>query len=500
MSNKSSANGQLWPWNTWLKNLFGFQTPVRQIDYALFGFGLMLLKYGVEAGFIYCLTGQLYTPLDFVNPLLVGRQKFTADAPLWLGMGWVLWTLPFLWIAVSMSVRRAAKLNFSPWWGLLVMFPVVNLFLMLLWAGWPDRQTESNEEATAEQALLEIYSPPETRSVVPFRPQKTNGFHALLAAIYGILGGALFLVLSVVFSTYFLESYGAVMFFATPVLTGAIAAYALNHGVRTSLAATLGHSALTLCFACAAFLFFGIEGAICIAMAVPIMVPLGMLGACMGYAIASGMRGPNVSEHWGLWGSIFVLPLCGAVEAQLQPVPTFEIKSEVVIQADAETVWKNVVQFSDITETPEWYFRLGFSTPLRARIEGAGVGAIRHCEFTTGDFVEPITHWEEPTRLAFDVTEQPEPMFELTPYRHIHPPHLKHSFRSQRGEFRIVPLSASEVRLEGRTWYQLQIYPLAYWTVWTDWIVHRIHERVLRHIKQAAERAAAQRAEQEGQK
>jgi hypothetical protein len=150
-------------------------------------------------------------------------------------------------------------------------------------------------------------------------------------------------------------------------------------------------------------------------------------------------------------------------------------------------VWKHVVEFSEITEPPEWYFRMGIASPSRARIDGAGVGAIRHCEFTTGAFVEPITVWQPPHRLAFDVTQQPEPMFELSPYRHIHPPHLAGSFQSERGEFRIIGLPDNRTRLEGRTWYKLKIYPLAYWTIWTDAILHRIHGRVLRHIRQTAE-------------
>ena len=66
---------------------------------------------------------------------------------------------------------------------------------------------------------------------------------------------------------------------------------------------------------------------------------------------------------------------------------------------------------------------------------GSGVGAERHCIFTTGEFVEPITTWDEPRQLAFNVREQPDPMIELTPYRHIHPPHLDLAFRSVRGEF-----------------------------------------------------------------
>jgi hypothetical protein len=64
---------------------------------------------------------------------------------------------------------------------------------------------------------------------------------------------------------------------------------------------------------------------------------------------------------------------------------------------------------------------------------------------------------------------------------------LDGSFRSTHGEFRLVPLADGTTRLEGRTWYKLDIYPHAYWTLWSDWLVHKIHGRVLRHIKRLAE-------------
>jgi uncharacterized membrane protein YhaH (DUF805 family) len=463
---------------------------VNQQHYAGFGFSLMFMKYLVEALVIAGLTGKIYTPLDFVNPLVSSRERFTADAPLWLGMGWVLWTLPFLWIAVSMSVRRAAFLGYSPWWGLLVLVPIFNLVTMLVLACISDPGAQRATDQEEAEKLTEAYRPPPSMSYpVPRRTNDLPLTSGIIAALLGLAGGAGFLVIMVVLSVYLFESYGAVMFFGTPIVTGAIAAFSLNSPIPRSLAATVGHSILTLTVACLAFLFFGLEGAICIIMAIPIMVPLGLLGAFVGYAIAIGLRRPGQSEFQGMMGTILLLPLFGAAEAKLQPTPTFVVLTAIEIQATPEQVWEHVVQFSDITETPEWYFRLGFATPLRARIEGRGVGALRYCEFTTGTFVEPITAWEAPHRLAFDVTEQPEPMFELTPYRHIHPPHLDHSFRSLRGEFRIVPLQNGKVRLEGRTWYQLQIYPLAYWSMWSDAIVHRIHSRVLRHIKKEAEQA-----------
>lgn len=83
-------------------------------------------------------------------------------------------------------------------------------------------------------------------------------------------------------------------------------------------------------------------------------------------------------------------------------------------------------------------------------------------------------------------------MAELSPYRHIHPPHLDGSFRSVRGEFRLIVLDKNRTRLEGSTWYQVDMGPRMYWRLWTDTIVHQIHHRVLQHIRQNAENQEGQ--------
>jgi len=42
-------------------------------------------------------------------------------------------------------------------------------------------------------------------------------------------------------------------------------------------------------------------------------------------------------------------------------------------------------------------------------------------------------------------------------------------------------------RLHGSTWYQHGLEPAGYWRWWSDAIIHRIHLRVLEHIKKRAE-------------
>jgi hypothetical protein len=140
---------------------------------------------------------------------------------------------------------------------------------------------------------------------------------------------------------------------------------------------------------------------------------------------------------------------------------------------------------------PEWFFRLGIAYPMRARIAGSGVGAVRHCEFSTGPFVEPITVWDPPHRLAFDVTSQPPSMTEMSPYRTINAPHLEGYMVSRGGEFRLTALPGGRTRIEGTTHYTLAFSPETYWASYAELLLHAIHGRVLSHIKSLSERVPA---------
>ena len=42
--------------------------------------------------------------------------------------------------------------------------------------------------------------------------------------------------------------------------------------------------------------------------------------------------------------------------------------------------------------------------------------------------------------------------------------------------------------LEGTTWYYHRLWPARYWQVWSDYIIHTIHLRVLHHVKKLSER------------
>jgi len=163
------------------------------------------------------------------------------------------------------------------------------------------------------------------------------------------------------------------------------------------------------------------------------------------------------------------------------------VSTSIIIKSPVEKVWRSVTQFSQINEPTELLFKAGIAYPINAEIDGKGVGAIRHCNFSTGSFVEPITEWNEPYLLKFNVSQQPETMKELSFYN-LHPNHLHGYFISKRGQFKLTSLPGGNTLLEGTTWYCNKIKPGLYWDLWSDYIIHKIHERVLNHIKDEAEK------------
>src|SRR5690242_18924849 len=108
--------------------------------------------------------------------------------------------------------------------------------------------------------------------------------------------------------------------------------------------------------------------------------------------------------------------MCAESIASPQP-PLMAVRTAVALDAPPATVWRHVVSFSDLPAPVEWIFSTVSAYPVRASIADSGPGAVRHCEFSTGPFVEPSQVWVEPRLLQFSVTRNPAPMEEWTPYK-----------------------------------------------------------------------------------
>jgi len=275
--------------------------------------------------------------------------------------------------------------------------------------------------------------------------------------------------------------YGWTIFLLLPGVLGATASWVVRPATGSGAASA---GAITVIAAACLLLLLGLDGLLCIAIALPLTVPLGALGALLVYLAASSQYRTR-----GVTMVLLLSPASVLYDAKAPP-RVFEVRTTITVAATPEQVWKQVVSFSDLPEPREWFFHAGLAYPKRAHIDGSGPGAVRYCEFSTGPFVEPIEVWDDPRLLRFRVTENPTPMEEWSPYAKVRPKHLHGYLVSERGQFRLTPLANGRTLLEGSTWYQHGLWPAEYWRWWSDAIIHCIHWRVLNHVRMLAEHAS----------
>lgn len=448
--------------------LFGpADTPIDRRTYITAGASLMLFKYLVDAAAIAIVAGELWTPVDYLLPMITFSGEKVARFPQGLSLGLLLWTLPFIWIGVVLSVRRALDAHVFP--GVVVAFfvPFLNYLLMVALAVAPTHAAEGRVEVEP--------SAPAPRAV-----------RSGASAQWGVLAGVVTGVAGIVIAVLGLRTYGGSVFLGLPFVIGLVSALVANRIEPRTRRETVMIGQAALAVIGGALLLFAIEGAICLAMAVPIAAPIAAMGSLVGQLLWGRERPPSFTHITML---LLAVPLGTSIEAAMPSPATRVVMTSIDIDAPAPAVWRHVVSFEEITGAPPWYLRTGLAYPLRARIEGTGVGAVRHCEFTTGAFVEPITVWDEPRVLAFDVASQPAPLREWSPYSRVLAPHLDGFFRTSHGEFRLIAAGPGRTRLEGRTWYVLRMAPSLYWNVIADSILHAIHQRVLEHVKAQAEQS-----------
>ncbi len=412
-----------------------------------------------------------HRPWDFTHylmpvgaPVILGR--LTLDDIRFLTVMLAM-SVPFAWVGLAITTRRFRTIGWPLWLVTFFFVPVANIASFAIAAAWPERETVAT--ASHESSLAKII------------PRDGLGAAIFAVLLGGVLGAAL-----VPLGTVALGSYGWGLFAAIPFVQGAVAAYAYAANGSRTLGASVNVALLSIALTAAALLALALEGAVCIAMAVPIAAAFAAIGAVFGHSIGRQTLRPNTAMI--LVCALLAPAIMGAEAASSRVAPVYMVTTSIDIAAPPEVVWRNVISFPDLPPPTELPFRVGIAYPVRAKIVGRSVGAVRYCEFSTGDFVEPITAWEPEHKLAFSVLKSAEPMREWSPYGHIDTPHLNNYMVSRHGQFVLEALPNGGTRLIGTTWYQHHLWPAAYWRLWSDAIVHDIHYRVLKHIKALSER------------
>jgi len=381
--------------------------------------------------------------------------------------------LPFLWIAITFTVKRLRDAGQPLWLAILTLVPVVNLLFFALLCVLPSRAFYG---MNVRNELIR-------RGDGGFWPQSRAGSAGLGVVLAALLG-----VVVTWMDMKLIGRYGLALFVALPFVMGYTAVWIDCHRRSRKPGDVIAVVNWTVALAAIGICAIAIEGIICIAMAAPIAWVLAFLGGALSFAIHNRPElSPPAAEPFA--ALLIMLPvLFGAEQVSPPPVPRYQVRTSIEIAAPPEVVWKRVIAFPPMAPPTDWPFRLGFAYPIETRLVGEGLTADRRCRFSTGSFKEPILAWEPGKYLAFGVSEEPLLMKETSPYGDLKVRHLEdHDFQPERVDFVITRLPNGNSRLEGTTTYQNRMWPGAYWRMWTDGLIHSIHHRVFAHIKQLSE-------------
>ncbi len=461
------------------------ESVVSRKQYVLLGALFCALKFVVDQGAARLFFHQKLSALYFLNPWgeLNLPQDFLAHGVFSVGLldypqglyylTMVALALPFIWIGLHLTIRRLNDVKIAPYWSLLFFIPFINLFLFLVLSLLPSASA-NHQPAAGKVWYLALLD-----QVIPKSKLACGAVAIFLPSVLGVLG--LFYIATMV------GGYGFGLFLGLPFMVGLLTVLIYSyHEFRTMPDCLLvsGLASLVMGILIIALAF---EGVICLLMAAPIAIAMSLLGGVAGFVFQNRQRRYKGDHLMTFLALVLSWPLFAGAESRFADVPpVYAVDSVMEINAPPEVVWHHVVSFSQLPEPKEWLFQTGIAYPIRARIDGKGVGAIRHCIFSTGEFVEPVEVWNEPYQLGFGVKTMPMPMHEWS-YKKIHPPHLDQYLQVTHGQFKLQRLPGNKTRLLGTTWYSNKVWPSTYWKTWSDGIIHAVHLRVLNHIKALSE-------------
>ncbi len=396
------------------------------------------------------------TPLRALAPTLIHVSNLT----LILALGYLLIVA---WVLAALSFRRAANANISEWIAVAAIAPVVQVPVILILCLAPPRTSEAGLGGA---------------------DGREERFIGWSAAAQGSIAGLGLTLASVAVGALVFGTYGYGMFVISPFVIGAVTAYLGNRRRDIGLAKNLSLVAGAAALGGIALLSFALEGIVCLILAAPLGLGVALIGGALGRAIALYTRRPPRQTL----PALALLPLVFAVENVMSATTSFDTAETAVVNAPPEWVWKSIVNMDTIDEPPMLPFRLGIAYPLRGEVVGEGVGAIRRGEFSTGTAIERVTEWIPDRKLAFVVVSDVPGMRELSPYRHVHAPHVAGYFVTTETSFELLPLPDGRTEILERTSHKLKLDPIFYWLPMARFAVHMNNARVLAHIGRQAER------------
>ena len=238
----------------------------------------------------------------------------------------------------------------------------------------------------------------------------------------------------------------------------------------------------------AATMLLGWEGLICVLMLVPVMMVLSSIGGLIAVGIRKAM-GRDGQVRCAVLVALLPFLTAPLERLQSQAEEVRQVHNVIDVAASPERVWREIRSVPRIAEeehSASWLHRMGFPRPVEAVLEGSGIGSVRMARFERElVFIERVTLWEEPRRLAFTIRADTAniPPSTLDDHVTIGGPY----FDVLDGMYEIEAREDGTVRLHLSSRQRLSTRFNWYASLWTERVMSELQTYILRIVKRRAE-------------
>ena len=216
----------------------------------------------------------------------------------------------------------------------------------------------------------------------------------------------------------------------------------------------------------------GLEGMVCILMAMPLIIVAVALGAFVKYLIKKNRNKDNQDNL--IKSSI--LPFClfltfAFIETELTKTEQFvlEVKSEITLPYSPIQVYETIKSVDTLDAEKPFLMKLDLPVPQKCVLEEEKVGGIRTCYFEGGQIVEKITAFEKGKVLKMDVID-----YQLTGRKWL-------GFKE--AIYLFDKLENGQTKMTRITTYSSELYPRFYWKSLEKIGIEQEHEYVFSNLK-----------------
>lgn len=231
------------------------------------------------------------------------------------------------------------------------------------------------------------------------------------------------------------------------------------------------------------------EGTICVLMAAPIFLSF----ALFPIPLIRSLLSRNKTRHLPML--LVLLPLVSTpVERGAAYPERYEsVEQHVDVASPPEHVWRTLLTIPDIRPSERMmtfsHDIVGMPGPLEARLEGTGIGAVRHSRWERNvHFKETIIGWEPARLLSWRFQFQTDSIpREIESHVRVDADYL----RIETGQYALTPLPDGGTRLSLATRYRMATPFNDYCAWWGRVFLGDVHRTVLGIVKARAEQSAA---------